>query len=89
MYQCWVWKIGYNVCFNDDGEFLGIVGCFILVIIEGNELINILVLVNCWYGGVKLGIGGLVCVYGGIVGQCLLLVEKIELIEKKKVYFVC
>ena len=46
-------------------------------------------MVNRWYGGVKLGTGGLVRAYGGCAGQCLLLAEKIELIEKKKVSFNC
>lgn len=88
-HQCWAWKIGNNVRFNDDGEPSGTAGRPILAMIEGNELSNILVLVNRWYGGVKLGTGGLVRAYGGCAGQCLLLAEKIELIEKKKVSFSC
>ena len=88
-HQCWAWKIGNNVRFNDDGEPSGTAGRRILATIEGNELSNILVLVNRWYGGVKLGTGGLVRAYGGCAGQCLLLAEKIELIEKKKVSFSC
>ena len=80
-HQCWAWKIGHNVRFNDDGEPSGTAGRPILATIEGNELTNILVLVNRWYGGVKLGTGGLVRAYGGTAGQCLLLAEKIELIE--------
>ena len=88
-HQCWAWKIGHNVRFNDDGEPSGTAGRPILATIEGNELTNVLVLVNRWYGGVKLGTGGLVRAYGGTAGQCLLLAEKIELIEKKKVPFAC
>ena len=88
-HQCWAWKIGHNVRFNDDGEPSGTAGRPILATIEGNELTNILVLVNRWYGGIKLGTGGLVRAYGGCAGQCLLLAEKIELIEKKKVNFAC
>ena len=88
-HQCWAWKIGNHVRFNDDGEPSGTAGRPILATIEGNELSNILVLVNRWYGGVKLGTGGLVRAYGGCAGQCLLLAEKIELIEKKKVSFSC
>ena len=88
-HQCWAWKIGNNVRLNDDGEPSGTAGRPILATIEGNELSNILVLVNRWYGGVKLGTGGLVRAYGGCAGQCLLLAEKIELIEKKKVSFSC
>ncbi len=71
------------------GEPSGTAGRPILATIEGNELTNVLVLVNRWYGGVKLGTGGLVRAYGGTAGQCLLLAEKIELIEKKKVHFAC
>ena len=88
-HQCWAWKIGHNVRFNDDGEPSGTAGRPILATIEGNELTNVIVLVNRWYGGIKLGTGGLVRAYGGCAGQCLLLAEKIELIEKKKAYFQC
>ncbi|WP_347456808.1 YigZ family protein [Acinetobacter thermotolerans] len=88
-HQCWAWKIGHNVRFNDDGEPSGTAGRPILATIEGNELTNVLVLVNRWFGGVKLGTGGLVRAYGGCAGQCLLLAEKIELIEKRKVIFRC
>ena len=88
-HQCWAWKVGHNVRFNDDGEPSGTAGRPILATIEGNELTNVLVLVNRWYGGGKLGTGGLVRAYGGTAGQCLLLAEKIELIEKKKVHFAC
>ncbi|WP_333976891.1 YigZ family protein [Acinetobacter colistiniresistens] len=88
-HQCWAWKIGHHVRFNDDGEPSGTAGCPILATIEGNELTNVIVLVNRWYGGIKLGTGGLVRAYGGCAGQCLLLAEKIELIEKKQVQFAC
>lgn len=88
-HQCWAWKIGQQLRFNDDGEPSGTAGRPILATIEGNELTNVLVLVNRWYGGVKLGTGGLVRAYGGSAGQCLMLAEKIELIEKQKVQFSC
>ena len=88
-HQCWAWKIGVHVRFNDDGEPSGTAGRPILATIEGNELTNVIVLVNRWYGGIKLGTGGLVRAYGGCAGQCLLQTEKIELIEKKTVTFSC
>ena len=88
-HQCWAWKIGHQVRFNDDGEPSGTAGRPILATIEGNELTNVLVMVNRWYGGVKLGTGGLVRAYGGCAGQSLLLAEKIELIEKKVAHFSC
>lgn len=88
-HQCWAWKIGNDVRFNDDGEPSGTAGRPILATIEGNDLTNILVLVNRWFGGVKLGTGGLVRAYGGCAGQCLLLAEKIELIYKVTASFQC
>ncbi|QIO05669.1 IMPACT family protein [Acinetobacter shaoyimingii] len=88
-HQCWAWKIGHHVRFNDDGEPSGTAGRPILATIEGNDLTNVIVLVNLWYGGIKLGTGGLVRAYGGCAGQCLLLAEKIELIAKKNVQFKC
>ncbi|CAM4271379.1 hypothetical protein F901_03594 [Acinetobacter dispersus] len=88
-HQCWAWKIGHHVRFNDDGEPSGTAGRPILATIEGNDLTNVIVLVNRWYGGIKLGTGGLVRAYGGCAGQCLLLAEKIELIEKKEIRFAC
>lgn len=88
-HQCWAWKIGHAVRFNDDGEPSGTAGRPILATIEGNELTNVIVLVNRWYGGVKLGTGGLVRAYGGCAGQCLALAEKIELIEKIDIQFQC
>lgn len=88
-HQCWAWKIGHHVRFNDDGEPSGTAGRPILATIEGNELTNVIVLVNRWYGGVKLGTGGLVRAYGGCAGQCLMLAEKIELIQKKEIVLSC
>ena len=88
-HQCWAWKIGHNVRFNDDGEPSGTAGRPILATIEGNELTNVMVMVNRWYGGIKLGTGGLVRAYGGCAGQCLALAEKIELIEKIDIQFQC
>lgn len=79
-HQCWAWKIGHDVRFNDDGEPSGTAGRPILTVIEGNDLTNILILVNRWFGGIKLGAGGLVRAYGGCAGQTLLLAEKVELI---------
>lgn len=88
-HQCWAWKIGDQVKFNDDGEPSGTAGRPILAMIEGQDFTNILILVNRWYGGIKLGTGGLVRAYGGCAAKCLVLAEKIELIVKKCVSFCC
>lgn len=88
-HQCWAWKIGHDVRFNDAGEPSGTAGRPILASIEGNDLTNVLVIVNRWFGGIKLGTGGLVRAYGGCAGQVLQLAEKIELIATQDCAFSC
>lgn len=51
--------------FSDDGEPAGTAGKPILMHIEGQSLINIAIFVVRYFGGVKLGAGGLVRAYGG------------------------
>ncbi|WP_405217494.1 IMPACT family protein [Agrococcus sp. Ld7] len=56
---------------NDDGEPGGTAGAPILSAITGRELTDVAVLVVRWFGGVKLGTGGLVRAYGGIAADAL------------------
>jgi len=49
---------------DDDGEPSGSSGPPILRHIAGLDLVNALVVVTRWYGGTKLGVGGLVRAYG-------------------------
>lgn len=56
---------------NDDGEPGGTAGAPILSAITGRELTDVAVLVVRWFGGVKLGTGGLVRAYGRIAADAL------------------
>ncbi|MCF2140059.1 MAG: YigZ family protein [Candidatus Lokiarchaeota archaeon] len=49
---------------SDDGEPTGTAGDPILFVLEKRRLVNILVLVIRYFGGIKLGKGGLVRAYG-------------------------
>lgn len=88
-HQCWAWKIGHDVRFNDDGEPSGTAGRSILAVIEGQSLTNVLILVNRWYGGVKLGTGGLARAYGGCASQAIQFAERVELIATQSVQLHC
>lgn len=57
--------------FHDAGEPSGTAGKPILQFIEGRDLINVCVGVIRYYGGVKLGTGGLARAYGGTAKDAL------------------
>ena len=84
-HNCWAYKIGSDYRFNDDGEPSGTAGKPIFSAIEYADLTNITVLVIRWFGGVKLGTGGLCRAYGGTAANCLKLTEKVEIIAKVSV----
>ena len=70
-HNCWAYKVGQNYRFNDDGEPSGTAGMPMLKAIEGQEFDNTAALVIRYYGGIKLGTGGLMRAYGGSVNRCL------------------
>ncbi|MFH0883515.1 MAG: YigZ family protein [bacterium] len=56
---------------DDDGEPHGSTGQPILHAIRGSDLWGVQVGVVRWYGGTKLGVGGLVRAYGGAAAEAL------------------
>jgi uncharacterized YigZ family protein len=78
----WAYRIGSEYRFNDDGEPGGTAGKPILQAIDGQRLDRVGVVVARWFGGIKLGAGGLVRAYGGTAAECLRLAEKRALIAR-------
>ncbi len=73
-HNCWAWRLGRDAerfRYSDDGEPSGSAGRPILQQIDGQDLTNTLVVVTRFYGGTKLGVGGLVRAYGGCAGEAL------------------
>ena len=70
-HNCWAYRIGYQYRFSDDGEPAGTAGRPILAAIDGQGYDQVMAVVTRWYGGIKLGAGGLVRAYGGSVAECL------------------
>jgi uncharacterized YigZ family protein len=56
---------------DDDGEPSGSAGLPILQQIEAVDLLNVLVVVTRYFGGTKLGVGGLVRAYGDAAREAL------------------
>jgi len=70
-HNCWAWRINFQVRSSDDGEPSGTAGRPILNVIEHRGLENVMVVVTRYFGGVKLGVGGLVRAYSGTAAKCL------------------
>lgn len=70
-HNCWAYKIGDQYRFSDDGEPGGTAGRPMFMAIEQQEFDHTVVVVTRYYGGIKLGAGGLARAYGGAAGKCL------------------
>ncbi len=88
-HNCWAYRMGDEYRFNDDGEPGGTAGRPILQAIDGQQCDRVAVLVVRWFGGVKLGPGGLIRAYGGVAAQCLRLAAKTEIVDEVRVCCRC
>lgn len=62
---------GLNQKFSDDGEPQGTAGLPMLTVLKSRKIYKTVAVVTRYFGGVKLGTGGLARVYGGAVAECL------------------
>ncbi|GAD23506.1 YigZ family protein [Acidovorax sp. MR-S7] len=76
---CWALLAGGQSAAVDDGEPSGTAGRPMLDVLRHQELEGVLATVVRYFGGVKLGAGGLVRAYTDTVAQALLQAEKIPL----------
>ena len=86
-HNCWAYRIGQQYRFNDDGEPGGTAGRPILQAIDARQMDNTVAVVTRWYGGIKLGAGGLARAYGGCAAECLRLAAKTQWIAMSAVEF--
>ena len=78
---CYAYIVNGKEKCSDDGEPSGTAGIPILNILKKNNLNNILAVVIRYFGGIKLGAGGLVRAYSNSVNDTLKLTDIIELTE--------
>ena len=88
-HNCWAYRIGQDYRFNDDGEPGGTAGRPILQAIEGQGCDRVAVVVTRWYGGIKLGAGGLVRAYGGTAAECLRVAERVAIVAMARLGLQC
>ncbi|NGP05101.1 YigZ family protein [Rhodococcus sp. 14C212] len=71
-HHCWAFVVGDEPAHraersSDDGEPGGTAGVPMLQVLHHRDLVNVAVVVTRWFGGIKLGAGGLVRAYSGAV----------------------
>lgn len=74
-HNCYAWKVGHGkkqrYRFADAGEPNNTAGLPIFKAIEARNLSNVIVIVTRYFGGVKLGTGGLIRAYGKMAMDAL------------------
>ena len=71
-------KYGNFLRFSDNGEPQGTAGMPMLEVIKNKKLFETAVVVTRYFGGIKLGAGGLVRAYSGCVAENLDKAQKVE-----------
>ena len=83
-HSCWAYRIGAAYRFSDDGEPGGTAGRPILQAIDGQNLDRVVVVVTRYFGGIKLGAGGLVRAYGGVASSCLRTASRVPIVPRSR-----
>ena len=83
-HHCWAYLLGdprqpASVAFNDDGEPSGTAGKPILNVLNHRGIGDIIVVIIRYFGGIKLGAGGLVRAYSASTQQAI---EQVETLNK-------
>ena len=82
-HHAFAWRLGRgenDFRYSDDGEPSGSAGRPMLQQLDGHELTDVLAVVTRYFGGTKLGTGGLVRAYSGAVRDALALAEILEVV---------
>jgi uncharacterized YigZ family protein len=80
---CWALLAGGQSAAVDDGEPSGTAGRPMLDVLRHQDLEGVLATVVRYFGGIKLGAGGLVRAYTDSVAQALLGAQKIAIIRQR------
>ena len=78
-HNCVAYLVGTKERTNDDGEPSGTAGLPMLNVLKKQELSNIIAIVTRYFGGIKLGAGGLTRAYSQAVAEAL---KEANIVEK-------
>lgn len=91
-HNCWAYVVGApgstdRIGLSDDGEPHGTAGRPMFTVLAHSGIGEIAAVVTRWYGGIKLGTGGLVKAYGGAVQEAIAALPTIERVDTATVQF--
>ena len=84
-HNCYAYIAGDKAKFSDDGEPQGTAGMPMYECIKNNGLDYVCVVVTRYFGGIKLGAGGLVRAYSGSCAEVLKQCEKLQMTDCTRV----
>ena len=80
-HNCYGYLIGDKAKFSDDGEPQGTAGMPIYECIKNSKIDHVCVVVTRYFGGIKLGAGGLVRAYSGSCAEALKSATKVNMTD--------
>ena len=80
-HNCYGYIIGEKAKFSDDGEPQGTAGMPIYECIKNSKIDHVCVVVTRYFGGIKLGAGGLVRAYSGSCAEALKSATKVHMTD--------
>lgn len=83
---CWALMAGGHSAAVDDGEPSGTAGRPMLEVLRHQELDGVLATVVRYFGGTKLGAGGLVRAYTDAIAQALQQAERIPVVRQRRLF---
>ncbi|MGQ9815569.1 MAG: YigZ family protein, partial [Candidatus Roseilinea sp.] len=85
--HAYAFRVGYGASVidgcNDGGEPSGTAGKPMLAVLQGSGLGDVVAVVSRWFGGTKLGTGGLVRAFSGALKAGLEALPRSERVERK------
>ncbi|MCL4506579.1 MAG: YigZ family protein [Chloroflexi bacterium] len=85
--HAYAYHVGYGASVtdgcNDGGEPGGTAGRPMLAVLQGSGLGDVVTVVSRWFGGTKLGTGGLVRAFSGALKAALAVLPRSERVERK------
>jgi len=86
-HNVWTYVLGRNnevQRYSDDGEPSGTAGVPMLEVLKNNQLHDVVAVQTRYFGGIKLGAGGLIRAYAGTVAEAIAEVGLVEQVERTK-----